>query len=195
MNNNKTLLVPICIFTSIVIFLGLILLLVKEPIAEYQELTKKEIRQDNEFQNLEKRIGEIQTAQEQEELQLKSIKHIYEAKNNSTDNLSVFGNLFDDIINLAQSNKLLIRSIEYDMNPTSDPILAEYSDIYNVCELKFFLVGTYEQFQAFLAGINNNFDYLTSLSKINITTFQANTDYLLINFGITLYSKKPAKQN
>ena len=194
MNNNKKLLVPICFLAAIIIFVALIILLAKDPIAEYRDLESQKVRQDNEFQSLEKRVNEVQTAQEQEELKLKSIKHIYEATNTANEDLSIFGNMFDDIIKLAQSNKLLIRSIEYEMNPTSDPIYAEFSDIYNVCELKFFFVGTYDYFQGFLRDINESFEYLASISTIKITTFQANTDYLLINFGITLYSKKPPKQ-
>ena len=101
--------------------------------------------------------------------------------------------MFEEIIKRAQSNGLLIRSIEYDMKPADDPIYMEYSDTYNVCQLKFFLVGSYSQLQAFLNGINNNFEYLTSISKLNVTAFRANTDYLLINLGITLYSKKQQK--
>ena len=176
MNNNKKLLVPICFLAAIIIFVALIILLAKDPIAEYRDLESQKVRQDNEFQSLEKRVNEVQTAQEQEELKLKSIKHIYEATNTANEDLSIFGNMFDDIIKLAQSNKLLIRSIEYEMNPTSDPIYAEFSDIYNVCELKFFFVGTYDYFQGFLRDINESFEYLASISTIKITTFKETSE-------------------
>ena len=81
------------------------------------------------------------------------------------------------------------------MRPANDPIYIENPEIYNACELKFFFVGSYSQLQAFLSDMNNNFKYLTYISKLNITAFTSNTDYLLINISITLYSKKNEGQN
>ncbi len=193
MNNKNKQYVPICFIGAIVIFIAIILFMTKGKYDEYADLKSRTIRQDVELQNLEKKISEIETASEQEELKLKSIKPVYEAKGNEGENLAVYGNMFEEIIRRAQSNGLMIRSIEYDMKPAYDPIYSEFSDLFNVCELKFFLVGSYSQLQSFLTGINNNFNYLTSISTLNITAFQANTDYLLINLGITLYSKKPQK--
>ena len=108
-------------------------------------------------------------------------------------NLSVFGTMFEDIIAKIQKNGLFIRSIEYNMRPEADQIYQIGSKSYNVCELNFFLVGTYSQLQDLLVEMNNNFNYLTYISKLNITSFNANTDYLLIDTSITLYSKKPTK--
>ena len=98
--------------------------------------------------------------------------------------------MFEEIIRKAQKNGLMIRSIEYDMRPATDPIYLENPEAYNACELKFFFVGSYAQLQTFLSDMNNNFGYLTYISKLNITAFTSNTDYLLINISITLYSKK-----
>ncbi len=193
MNKKNKQYVPICFIAALIIFIAIVFLMAKGKIEEYNDLNQKTIRQNTELQNLEKRIGEIETENEQEELKLKSIKPVYESTGASGENLAVYGNMFEEIIKRAQSNGLLIRSIEYDMKPADDPIYMEYSDTYNVCQLKFFLVGSYSQLQAFLNGINNNFEYLTSISKLNVTAFRANTDYLLINLGITLYSKKQQK--
>ena len=46
--------------------------------------------------------------------------------------------------------------------------------------------------QAFLNDMNNNFEYLTSIASLSITAFQEDSNYLLINESITLYSEKPA---
>lgn len=194
MNKKNKQYVPLCFLAAVILFVVILFVMVKQPYEEYSELSSRSVRQGIELQNLEKRIGEVETANEQDELKLKSIKPVYEAKGTNSNNLAIYGTMFEDIIGRARANGLMIRSIEYDMRPGNDPLFAEYSDIYNVCELRFFLVGTYEQFQAFLGGINNNFEYLTSISKLNITAFSSNTDYLLINFGITLYSKKPGNK-
>lgn len=195
MNKKNKQLVPICFALAILLFFIIIFVVVKPKYEEYSEMQIRATKNDFERQSLEEQIKKIDEQKEAENLKLKSLKPIYETNlDSSTENLGMFGNMFEDIIKKAQNNGLLIRSIEYDMRPANDPIYMESSEVYNACELKFFFVGSYAQFQAFLADMNNNFEYLTYFSNLNITAFKGNTDYLLINFSITLYSKKPEVQ-
>ena len=41
---------------------------------------------------------------------------------------------------------------------------------------------------------NNNFEYLVYISSLSVTAFERNTDYILANTSITLYSKKPESE-
>ena len=77
------------------------------------------------------------------------------------------------------------------MRPSNDILYMANSNYYNACELKFFFVGNYSQIRAFLDDMNKNFEYLTSISGLNITAFPENENYLLISTSITLYSEKP----
>ena len=130
----------------------------------------------------------------QDAMKLKSIKQIYESDYSETnDNLAAFGTMFDDIIKTAQSNNLFIRSIEYDTKPSDNTIYANFSDQYNVCKLKFFLVGKYPDLRNFLDDVANNFQYLLSVSDINVTSFSGDTDFILIKLSVSLYSKKPVE--
>ena len=195
MNKKNKQLVPICIALAILLFFVMIFIVVKPKYEEFAEMKIRISKNDLERQTLEDKIKKIDAEKAAEDLKLKSLKPIYETNlDSSTENLGVFGNMFEEIIKKAQKNGLLIRSIEYDMRPVNDPIYMENSEFYNACELKFFFVGSYSQLQAFMSDMNNNFNYLTYISKLKITAFTSNTDYLLINISITLYSKKKEKK-
>lgn len=192
MNKKNKQLVPIIFIASILIFALIVFFAVSPKFEEYQEAQIKYSKMNVDRDKLEDQISQIKSEQEQENIKLQSLKTVYQAEiESSNDNLGMFGNMFDEIIKNAQKNGLLIRSIEYDMRPEADPIYSENADSYNVCELKFFFVGTYSQLGSFLADIHNGFQYLVYISKLDVTAFSSNTDYLLINTSLTLYSKKP----
>ncbi len=191
MNKKNKQLVPICFALAALLFFVIIFVVLKPKYEEFAEMKLRASKNNVERESLEEKIKKIDAEKEAENLKLKSLKPIYESTlESSTENLGIFGNMFEEIIKKAQKNGLMIRSIEYDMRPALDPIYQENPEAYNACELKFFFVGSYTQLQAFLSDMNNNFNYLTYISKLDITAFTSNTDYLLINISITLYSKK-----
>lgn len=195
MNKRNKQLVPVIFVLSILLFAFIVFFTINPKFEEYKEAQLKNSKINVDRDNLEDQITKIKAEQEQENIKLQSLKTVYESQVNSTsDNLGMFGSMFDEIIKNAQHNGLLIRSIEYDLRPEADPIYSENSDNYNVCELKFFFVGTYAQLGSFLSDINNRFQYLVYISKLDVTAFASNTDYLLINTSITLYSKKPESE-
>lgn len=191
MNKKNKQLVPAIFALSILIFALIVFFTLGPKFEEYNEAQIKNTKINVDRENLEDQVSKIKAEQEQEDIKMQSLKTVYKSEiESSSDNLGMFGSMFDEIIKLAQNNSLRIRSIEYDMRPASDPIYTENEDSYNVCELKFFFVGTYSQLGSFLADINNRFQYLVYLSKLDVTAFASNTDYLLISSSITLYSKK-----
>lgn len=195
MNKRNKKLVPAIFLIAFGIFILIVCFTVAPKFEEYQEAQLKNSKINVDRENLEDQITKIKAEQEQEDIKMQSLKTVYKSEiESSSDNLGMFGNMFDEIIKLAQNNSLLIRSIEYDMRPETDPIYMDNSDSYNVCELKFFFVGTYSQLGSFLTDINNRFQYLVYVSNLNVTAFASNTDYLLINTSITLYSKKPESE-
>lgn len=195
MNKRNKQIVPICFALAILLFFLITFIVIKPKYEEFNEIKLRADKNNLERETLEEKIKKIDAEKEAENIKLKSLKPIYESNlESSTENLGVFGNMFEEIIRKAQKNGLLIRSIEYDMRPATDPIYIESPESYNVCELKFFFVGSYSQLQTFLYDMNNNFQYLTYISNLNVTAFTSNTDYLLINISITLYSKKRDSQ-
>ncbi len=194
MNKKNNQYVPICFIAGIILCIAIAFFVVKPAFEEYNDASERQKRTVSELQGLDEKMQKEKSRQSQEEMNLKSIKQIYESSSNgnASDNLAVFGTLFDDVIKTAQTNNLFIRSIEYDTKPANNTIYSNFSDQYHVCELKFFLVGKYPQLKTFLNDITgSNFKYLVSISDINITAFNGDTDYILIKLSISLYSKKP----
>ncbi|MBQ8887788.1 MAG: hypothetical protein IJY61_08825 [Candidatus Gastranaerophilales bacterium] len=192
MNKKFNQYVPL-IFLAAIVLIGLIVFMgTKDTITEYSEARNAVQDYERKIQEKEKEINTLDTQIKQEQMKLQSIKPVYESGiDSSSQNLGIYGNMFENLVKRAQSNGLLIRSIEYNMTPENDPLIMEGGDRYNACELKFFLVGTYSQLQGFLSEVNNNFEYLVYVSKLSVTAFERNTDYILANTSITLYSKKP----
>lgn len=195
MNKRNKQLVPAIFALAILLFFVIVFFVLNPKFEEYNEAKIKYAKINDDREDLEDKITKIKAEQEQENIKMQSLKTVYKSEvESSSDNLGMFGDMFDEIIKNAQHNGLLIRSIEYDMRPESDPIYTENADAYNVCELKFFFVGTYPQLGSFISDLNNRFKYLVYISKLDVTAFASNTDYLLINTSITLYSKKPESE-
>ncbi len=195
MNKKNKQIVPLCFLIAVIVFFAITYIMVSSSVEEYKNANDSQTAVKAEFENYQTKYNQSKEQKAKDEQQLQTIKPVYESTENSeNENLGVFGTMFEDIIKKAQYNGLLIRSIEYDMRPADDQIFLNFSDSYNVCELKFFFVGTYAQLKTFMNELLNNFKYLISISRLNITSFTGNTDYLLINMSITLYSKKPTKK-
>ena len=140
---NSQQLVYAILFVAVAVFIGILAAFVPQTFDEYNS-TKSQVESNKlELEKLEQQDKKLKEKKEQEEIKLQSLKQIYQSDINSNDNLAVYGTMFDDLIKRAQSYGLLIRSIEYDINPTFDSIYADFSNQYNVCELKFFFVGGY----------------------------------------------------
>ena len=195
MNKKYSQYVPI-IFVAAIILIGIIVFMgTKDTITEFTEAQSAISNYESKIRQKEKEINALDTAAKQEQVKLQSIKPVYETDLDSENkNLGIYGNMFENLVKRAQSNGLMIRSIEYNMTPENDPLLTDSPEKYNACELKFFLVGTYSQLQGFLMEVNNNFEYLVSISKLGVTAFDRNTDYVLAKTSITLYSKKPESE-
>lgn len=190
MKKNKQL-VPLCILTTVALFIGIIFSMVSGTIEDLQSTKANSAASEKNAGKLKEQAEEIAKKQQEEKNQLNSIKPVLQEPSDSDgESLGVFGEMFDRIINISKENGLLLRSLEYEMNPADDEVYQDFNDVYNVCELKFFFVGTYAQLRSFMNVMVNDFDYLVSVSRLNITAFSDNTDYILINMSITLYSKK-----
>ncbi len=191
----KKLIVPGAILASIVIFVGILFATINPMIEEYNQSKSQQEAKAQEEKQLEEEVKKKEEEETKEAMRLKAIKPIYQSDlSSSAENLGIFGNMFEDIIKRVQYNGLAIRSIEYDLKPASDLFYQKFSEDYNVCELKFFLVGTYTQLQSFLVELNNTFPYFISISKLEASAFIGNTDYILVILSVDLYSKKIAEK-
>ena len=192
--NNKVLksnYVMFMVFLAIIIFAGIICMIVKPAFDNCASMKEVVAQNQLDLQRAQKEVDESKSSLQKEEDLLKTIKAIYNSSEpGKAENLSAFGTMFDDVIQRIQQNGLMIRAIEYQMNPELDPVVVNFSKDYNVCALKFFLVGSYAQLKTLLDELNTTFPYLVGISKTNVIVYQDNTDYILADIAITLYSKK-----
>lgn len=117
------------------------------------------------------------------------LKPIFEQKGSPEDSIASFGGMFEDIVDYIKINNLMLRSIEYSINPIDDLLYAQFPLLYNVCRVNLMAVGTYSQFEAFLNDIYV-YPYFIDISQVEISPYQSDKKYLLANISITLYSKK-----
>lgn len=190
MKKNKQL-ITLCLIAAPIIFICILGTMIRGNVEDLQNAKNNSITAERNALKLKKEADEIDKKQTEEQNQLKSIKPVLDEPSASDgESLGVFGEMFDKVIALSRENGLLLRSLEYEKNPADDAIYQDFSDQYHVCELKFFFVGTYAQLRSFMDAIVNQYSYLVSISRLNVTAFSDNTDYILINMSITLYSKK-----
>ncbi len=191
---NSSQYVLICFVAGVFICIAVIYLLIAPALTSFQEGSRGQTNSESELKKITEKVEKEKRRLEEEEINLRSIKQIYETNvDGDASNLSSFGTMFDDVIKIAQQNSLFIRSIEYDTTPDENSVYANFNDQYNVCKLKFFFVGKYSNLRTFLNDITNNFKYLISISDLNVTVFSSDTDYILIRISLSLYSKKPFK--
>jgi hypothetical protein len=192
MNKNKSQLLLLAGVVAVGIAIAILFAFIPNMFSNFDSAKQKAERSKQDLEKVEAEFNKSESALLKEEDLLKNIKAIYQATPSaSTDNLSMFGTQFDDVIQRIQQNGLMIRAIEYQMTPDFDP-LSKAPD-YNTCALKFFLVGSYGQMKTLLNELNTNFPYLLGISKVNILVYEDNTDYVLADFAVTLYSKKAKK--
>lgn len=140
-------------------------------------------------EDLRKKEETIRLANERITKEQDVLKPFYKQEFISNDSIASFGGMFEDIIDYVRINGLMLRSIEYNINPEQDLIFKNFAANYNVCEVKLFMIGTYPQLQTFFSDIHA-YPYYINISKVYIKPYEAKTQYLLINLSINLYSKK-----
>ena len=193
MNNNKLIILAGPII-AVIVFIVLFINFVPQAITSYTDAQEQKTQMEQSVQRAEAELNKSESTRAKEEDLLKNIKSIFQASStSSTDNLSMFGTMFDDVIQRIQQNGLMIRAIEYQMSPDNDPLAINFSKDYNVCALKFFLVGSYSQIKTLLNELQTNFPYLLGVSNINVLVYEDNTDYVLVDLTVNMYSKKAGK--
>ena len=125
MNKKNNNLVPIIFVVAILLFGVIAYMMVGTAKDEYDNALASQVSSTSDLDTYKSQYETSKAEREKNELQIQSIKQVYQSTmNGANENLGVFGTMFEDIIKKAQYNGLLIRSIEYDMRPSSDPLYA-----------------------------------------------------------------------
>ena len=118
-----------------------------------------------------------------------STKSIYKNDVPTSDIMSSFGVMFEDVIQAAKYNKLKLYSIAYNTAPADDIVYQNIQSEYNVCEIDMQLYGSYSQIKSYLQDLFN-YPYLINVSKLEVTPYERERSILEAKMKVVLYSKK-----
>lgn len=175
-----------------VIILILALLGIKQvvgSISKTQSTLSEHKAQQEKLNEVKKKLEEFEKAKQEMLNKQNKIKPVFSQKMAPEDSIASFGGMFEDIIDYVKMNGIMLRSVEYNLNPPEDPIYSAFPNLYNVCKVNLFIIGTYAQMEGFLRDLTV-YPYFINLSDMNVEPYEKDKEYLLVNISITLYSKK-----
>jgi len=177
----------------VIIALVVVVCICYNPIASAIKKTKLTMaeykKQAAKVKEVKNQVASIEDAKNQLMDKQNKLKPFFEQKGAPEDSVASFGGMFEDVIDYVKMNSLMLRSVEYYMNPKEDPMYAKFPLLYNVCRIKLFMVGTYSQLEGFLKDISV-YPYFIDISEISIYPYKKDMNYLIMNVSLTLYSKK-----
>lgn len=185
MNENQKIMCIVLILLAVAVGLYLIV-----PNAQKSYETYKQIQEKTQkVQNTQAEIDKLKSAKEAYDKEEKAqTKPVYKSDLATMDQMATFGIMFEDVIQSAKYNGLRLRSISYNTNPAGDVVKANVGDLYNVCEVKMQLIGSYSQFKSYFQDIYN-YPYLINLDKISIFPYAADPKVLIADVSVMLYSE------
>lgn len=158
-------------------------------IQKVQQTKLEHKKQEEKLKESSKKLDGFKKAKQKMLDKQNKLKPVFEQKNAPEDSLSSFGGMFDDIIDYIKMNNMMLRTVEYVINPTDDMIYSRFPTLYSVCSVKILAVGTYTQLEGFLRDLTV-YPYFINISDISIRPYDNNKNYLLINMSIHVYAKK-----
>lgn len=99
-----------------------------------------------------------------------------------------FAPLFDNMLTIAKTSGIKIRSVDYNYSPEQDPVFAAKIDGINVCEFSATIVGKYSEIQTFLKAMLSE-NYLVNMAELEIVSWQRDKSVLIANIKLRFYTK------
>ncbi len=136
--------------------------------------------------NYRKKEEELK-AKEQESK--KSGKPFYKPILSGMDTEAVIAGEFAEILQLIRANKIKVRAIKYDYDPSDDNFVKGAGDKYNVARLNMEMIANYSNYDNFLKELYKH-EHFLDIQSAEIVPYKKNKRILLINFKVKLYAQK-----
>lgn len=180
------------IIISVIIIVLFTFIGIRQIVVSVQKITTTKLEHKKQTEKLKessKKLDGFKKAKQKMLDKQNKLKPVFEQRNAPEDSLSSFGGMFDDIIDYLKMNNMMLRTVQYVLNPSDDQIYSRFPTLYNVCKINIYAVGTYTQLQGFLRDLTV-YPYFINISNIHIVPYNKNQNYLLISLSICVYSKK-----
>lgn len=147
-----------------------------------EQLEKKQ----EQLEEYKKQEAELAAKEQQEK---NSGKPFYKPIESGLDKESVITGEFSEILSLIRANKIKVRSISYDYDPSDDNFVKGAGDKYNVARLNMEMISNYSSYDSFLKEMYKH-EHFLDIQSVEIVPYRKNKKILLINCKIKLYAQK-----
>ena len=159
----------------------------------YNDLQKELENKDNEINaarnELEALKQKQRAEQEKEANAQKSEKQFFKPIMSGLATENIITGEFSEVLQLIRANKIKVRSIKYDYDPSDDNFIRNAPDKYNVARLNMEMISEYSNYDNFLKELYKH-DHFIDIETIEIVPYRKNKKILLINLRVKLYAKK-----
>lgn len=147
-----------------------------------QELTEKK----NKLEELKKQ--EAEEARKLAETASKS-KPFYKPAASGMNTEAIIAGEFTEILELVRANRIKVRTIKYEYNPSDDAFVKGAGNKYKVARLNMEMIANYTSYNNFLRELYKH-DHFLDIQSVEIVPYRKNKQILLINFKLKLYSQE-----
>ena len=96
---------------------------------------------------------------------------------------------FTEILELVRANRIKVRTIKYEYNPSDDAFVKGAGNKYKAARLNMEMIANYTSYNNFLKELYKH-DHFLDIQSVEIVPYRKNKQILLINFKLKLYSQE-----
>ncbi len=195
MDNEKIKQFIVPILLLIVTAVGLVMLSTKvvDNVRNYMAIKTEIETKTASIQEKQAKLDEYKRKEEEQKAKEKqnatSGKPFYKPVMEGLDTEAVIAGEFAEVLQLVRANKIKVRSIKYDYDPSDDAFVQGAGTEYNVARLNMEMIGNYSNYDNFLKEMYKH-EHFLDLQSVEIVPYKKNKRILLINFKVKLYAKK-----
>ena len=162
---------------------------VEEMINYRSDVTKKEQTLKEKKEALDKKAKqEAEEAKKLAETASRS-KPFYKPAASGMNTEGIIAGEFTEILELVRANKIKIRSIKYDYNPSDDAFVKGAGGRYKAARLNMEMISDYTSYNSFLKELYKH-EHFLDIQSVEIVPYRKNKQILLINFKLKLYAQQ-----
>lgn len=195
MDNEKLKQFLLPIILIILVFVG-IGFLAPKLVENYNNFTALRAENEGKMATIQQKEAKLQEYIARAEAEAKkeaenanSGKPFYKPVMSGLDTEAVIAGEFTEILQLIRANKIKVRSIKYDYDPSDDEFVKNAGSAYNVARLNMEMVANYSNYDNFLKELYKH-EHFLDIQSAEIVPYKKNKRVLLINFKVKLYAKK-----
>lgn len=189
----KQFLIPLLLLLAAIVALILFTPKIIENVQGYKATqieieTKTQTLKDKQAKLDEYRRKEAEEKKKEQESEANE-KPFYKPIMEGLDTEAVIAGEFAEILQLVRENKIKVRAIKYDYDPSDDNFVKGAGEKYNVARLNMEMIANYTSYRDFLRQMYKHSHFL-DIQSVEIVPYKKNKRILLINFKVKLYAKK-----